>query len=160
MPRTDFAPPGTLWDARRRGHFFAILGGKISPPCQIMMCYCSSLPPGLPDKIKTKARNGGISQKEKQVSGSYASFLVSTMNMPWSGHGLLSRPLWDARRRGHFFVILGGKISPPCQIMLCYCSSLPRGLPDKNKTKARKGGVAPRKNDKYRDHTRPFWSPR
>ena len=43
-----------------------------------------------PTETKQKHPKRRDLPKEKQVSGSYASFLVSTMNMPWSGHGFLS----------------------------------------------------------------------
>jgi hypothetical protein len=36
-------------------------------------------------------------------------------------------------------VILGGKISPPCQIRVCYCSPLPRRLHDTKNQKNTKG---------------------
>jgi hypothetical protein len=37
-PTPVSTPPGPLLDARRRGHFFAIFGGRISPSCQARVC--------------------------------------------------------------------------------------------------------------------------
>jgi hypothetical protein len=57
--------PGALSDGRRRGHFFAILGGKIPPSRQNRVCYCTPLPRRLPyDKTKQKILEAKIPRDE------------------------------------------------------------------------------------------------
>src|SRR3989337_925773 len=52
VPTPVSTPPGALRDARPRGHFFAIFGGRITPSCQNSVCCSTPFPRRLPDNTK------------------------------------------------------------------------------------------------------------
>jgi hypothetical protein len=90
-----FYASGPLCDTRRRGHFLAILGGKISPTGQNTVCALlfTTITTGIsPTKQNKNTKRRDVQKKylKKQIWGSYAPSLVSAMNMPRSGHGSLS----------------------------------------------------------------------
>jgi hypothetical protein len=52
VPTPVSTPPGALRDARPRGHFFAIFGGRITPSCQNSVCCSTPFPRRLLDRTK------------------------------------------------------------------------------------------------------------